>query len=129
MTKRDRDEDLIKTSGHGGGDYLTARMFLDCIKEGRQPEHPFDIYSATVMSSVAILGHRSVMTGGVPYDIPDLRKEEDRAKFENDRLTPFIGGDGSKPDYPCCSRPDYKADPEQFDLYLKDLERLFGEDK
>lgn len=125
----DKDEELIKTSGHGGGDYLTARMFLDCIKEGRQPEHPFDIYSATVMSSVAILGHRSVMNGGVPYDIPDLRKEEDRAKFENDRLTPFIGGDGSKPDYPCCSRPDYKADPEQFDLYLKDLERLFGEDK
>ena len=103
-------------------------MFLECIKEGRQPEHPFDIYSATVMSSVAILGHRSVMNGGVPYDIPDFRKEEDRVKFENDRLSPFIG-EGGEPSYPCCSRPDYRVNPKQFDLYLKDLERLFGEEK
>ncbi len=125
----DKDEELIKTSGHGGGDYLTARMFLDCIKEGKQPEHPFDIYSATVMSSVAILGHRSVMEGGIPYDIPDLRKEEDRKKFENDRLTPFIGEDGSKPNYPCCSRPDYELDQKQFELYLDSIKEVYPEKK
>ncbi len=125
----DKDEELIKTSGHGGGDYLTARMFLDCIKEDRQPEHPFDIYSATVMSSVAILGHRSIMDGGVPYDIPDFRNEADRKKFENDRLTPFIGSDGSQPNYPCCSHPDYELDPKQFELYLDSIKEVYPEKK
>ena len=28
----DRDEDLIEGSGHGGADYIVARMFLECIK-------------------------------------------------------------------------------------------------
>jgi predicted dehydrogenase len=103
----DKDEELIKASGHGGGDYLTLRMFIECIKEGKQPEHPFDIYSAVAMSSVAILGHRSLLEGGVPYDIPDFHNEEDRKKYENDRLTPFFGPDGSKPTIPCCSVAKY----------------------
>ena len=113
----DRDEELIKTSGHGGGDYLTARMFLDCIREGKQPEHPFNIYSATVMSSVAILSHRSMLEGGIPYDIPDFRKEEDRIKYENDRATPFCKADGSRGDLPVCSHPDFAPTEKQIQLY------------
>jgi len=97
----DKDEEIIKKSGHGGGDYLTVRMFLDCVKQGKQPPHPFDIYSATAMSSVAILGHRSVLEGGKVYDIPDFRKEEDKKIHENDYLTPFWGDDGSAPTLPC----------------------------
>ena len=54
----DADEDAILKSGHGGSDYLTARMFLDCIREGHQPEHPFHVHSAVAMSSTAILAHR-----------------------------------------------------------------------
>ena len=117
----DKDEELIKSSGHGGGDYITARMFLECIEEGRQPEHPFDIYSAVTMSSVAILAHRSVMEGNVPFDIPDFRTEEARAQYENDRLTPCWGTDGSAPNYPSCSHPDYHPTEEQLALYRKDL--------
>ena len=101
----DKDEELIVKSGHGGGDYLTARMFLDCIREGKQPEHPFDIHSAIAMSSVAILAHRSMLEGGKPYDIPDFTKPEDCALYENDRLTPYYGTDGATPSLPCCSIP------------------------
>lgn len=119
----DKDEELIKTSGHGGGDYLTARMFVECLKEGKQPPHPFDIYSATVMSSVAILGHRSVLEGGKAYDIPDFRKEEDRKLYENDYLTPFWGDDGSEPTLPCCSNPDYKPTERQMELYFEELKK------
>lgn len=118
----DKDEALIKKSGHGGGDYLTVRMFLDCIREGKQPEHPFDIYSAINMSSVAILSHRSVLEGGMPYDIPDFHLEENRVKYENDRLSPFWGQDGSAPTLPCCSHPYFKPTEEQlkgFDELLK----------
>ena len=111
------DEELIKSSGHGGGDYLTARYFVDCIREGRQPEHPFDIHSAVNMSSVAILAHRSALDGGKAYDIPDFHLEGDRAKWENDRLSPFYGSDGSAPTLPACSHTDYKPTDKQLELY------------
>lgn len=117
----DKDEELIEKSGHGGGDYLTVRMFLDCIKEGHQPEHPFDIYSAMAMSSVAILGHRSALEGGTPYDIPDFHTEEARKQYENDRLTPFYGTDGSEPTLPCSSFPDFKPTEKQLELYNEAL--------
>ena len=112
----DTDEELIKKSGHGGGDYLTARYFVECIREGKQPEHPFDVYSAIAMSSTAILGHRSMLEGGVPYDIPDMRNEDDRKKHENDRQSPFYGTDGTKPNIPCCSHPDFKPTEKQIAL-------------
>ena len=112
----DKDEAIIKQSGHGGGDYLTARTFIECVMEGKQPEHPFDVYSAVAMSSVAILGHRSMLEGGMPYDIPDFRREEDCKKYENDRLTPFVI-DGNEPTIPCCSHTDYRPSDEQIDAF------------
>ena len=117
----DPDEEIFKTSGHGGGDYLTARVFLDCIKKGKQPEHPFDIYSAINMSSVAILAHRSMLEGGKPYNIPDFTKEEDCKLYENDRLSPFYGVDGSDPVIPCCSHTDFKPTEKQIENYKKVL--------
>ena len=119
----DKDEELIVQSGHGGGDYLTARMFIECIEKGKQPEAPFDVYSATVMASVAILGHRSVLEGGKPYEVPDFRCEEWRVKYENDTASPFPGlEDGSAPTVPCCSHTDYKASEEQIKNYRDALE-------
>lgn len=102
----DKDAELIKKAGHGGGDFIVAKEFLNCIRENKK--HPFDVYFATTMASVAILGHRSVLNGGMPYDIPDFSKEEDRVKYENDTETPFWGVDGSAPTIPCCSNPDYR---------------------
>ncbi|MBQ2968587.1 MAG: Gfo/Idh/MocA family oxidoreductase [Clostridia bacterium] len=113
----DKDEELIKSSGHGGSDYVTARMFLECIEAGKQPEHPFDIYSAVNMSSVAILAHRSVLEGGTPYDIPDFREETWCKMYENDRLSPFYGTDGTEPSIPCCTHPAFKPTEEQVHLF------------
>ncbi|MBR6531599.1 MAG: Gfo/Idh/MocA family oxidoreductase [Clostridia bacterium] len=118
----DGDEELIENAGHGGGDFIVARMFLDCLRENRQPEHPYDIYSAVTMSGVAILGHRSLLGGGQPYDIPDFRNEEIRKQYENDCDTPFFGSDGSRPTVPCCSKTDYAPSEEQFENYKKVLE-------
>ena len=118
----DPDEELIKKSGHGGADYLTARYFLECIERGTQPEHPFDLHSAVAMSSVAILAHRSMLEGGTPYDIPDFDREEDCLRWENDFASPFPGKDGTPPTLPCNSDPDYSPSEEQMALYLKSLE-------
>ncbi|MBQ2826562.1 MAG: hypothetical protein IJF13_05010, partial [Clostridia bacterium] len=51
------------------------------------------------------------------YDIPDFHLEEDRAKWENDRLSPFYGSDGSAPTLPACSHTDYKPTDKQLELY------------
>ena len=121
--KIDKDAELIKKTGHGGADYIIARYFLDLIKEGRQPEHPYDVYSATAMASVSILSHRSMLEGGKPYDIPDFRKEEDRKRYENDRLSPYYLSDGTPPSLPCCSHPDYSPTEQQ----LQKFKELIGE--
>ncbi|MBQ2876457.1 MAG: Gfo/Idh/MocA family oxidoreductase [Clostridia bacterium] len=113
----DPDEHLIWQGGHGGGDFITSRTFVNAVLEGKQPPHPYDIHSAVTMSSVAILAHRSALEGGMPYDIPDFHKEEDRKKYENDHLSPFWGKNGEPPTLPCCSNPDYKPTEKQLELY------------
>ena len=121
---KDPDAELIKRTGHGGSDYVIARYFLDCIRENRQPDAPYDVYSATTMASVAILSHRSMLENGKPYDIPDFRREEDRREYENDRLSPYFGTDGTPPSLPCCSHTDYAPTPSQ----LAKFKALIGEE-
>jgi len=117
----DKDIELIKKAGHGGGDFYIIREFLNCIKEDKAPI--FDVYFATRMASVAILGHRSLLEFGVPYDIPDFRKKEDRDKYRDDTLSPFHYSDGREPTMPCCSRPDYKPSEEQIKHFKDFLKR------
>ena len=111
-----------QASGHGGADFLTARLFVDCIRTGKQPEHPFDIYSAVNMSSVAILAHRSVLNGGKTYDIPNFKDEAERAQYENDYESPFYCSDGRVPTIPCCSNPTYKPTETQLRLFEEMLD-------
>lgn len=106
----DPDEERIRASGHGGSDFLTARTFVECIKQGKMPEYPFDVYGGVTMSSVAILAHRSILEGGKPFDIPDFRNEQDRKLYENDHSTPFYATDGARPTIPCSSKPDFTVD-------------------
>lgn len=118
----DVDEDkVVGLGGHGGADYFTVRYFINCIKENRQPEFPFDLKTAVNMSSVAILAHRSVLEEGKVFDIPDFEKEEDRKLYMNDFSSPFYSTDGKKPSMPCCSNKDYKAKESQIDEYIKAL--------
>lgn len=113
----DPDADKIDQAGHGGGDYLVIRNFFNCIRTGEKTD--FDVYFATTTASVAILAHRSVMSGGMPMDIPDFRLEEDRIKFENDYDTPFPDLEGNGATLPCCSRPDYLPSESQLERYRK----------
>ena len=91
------------------------------MEEGRQPEFPFDYKSAIAMSSVAILAHRSMLEGGRPYDIPDCEVAEDRARYENDYLSPFFSANGDAPTLPCCSHTDFAPTEEQVKLFKKQV--------
>ncbi|MBP3301102.1 MAG: Gfo/Idh/MocA family oxidoreductase [Clostridia bacterium] len=112
-----KDEALIEKEGHGGGDFLVIQEFLNCILEDKKP--PFDVYFATRMSAVAILAHRSLLELGMPYDIPDFRKEEDRVKWESDFLTPFYGPNGEAPTLRCSSHADFTPPEGPMKAYLE----------
>ena len=118
----EEDKEIAEKMGHAGGDFFVIRAFLETIRGER--ENPFDVYFATTLASVGILAHRSQLEQGVPYDIPDFRKEEDRIKWENDRLTPFWDGD-TPPSVPCCSRPDYRPDGEAVEWFRKTWSKLY----
>ena len=113
------DVELIKKAGHGGGDFCVIREFFRCIREQKKP--PFDEYFSTRMASVAILGHRSQMAMGVPFDIPDFRFKTDRDRYREDNLSPFYYSDGTEPSYPCCSRPDFQPSQQQIENFNKFL--------
>ena len=118
----DKDAKLIEKAGHGGGDFCVIREFLSCIRENRQPM--FDVHFATTMASVGILGHRSMLEKGVPYDIPDFHKEEDRAKYENDTLSPFWGTDGGAPTIRATSHPEFQITQEEMDAYDRKMAKI-----
>lgn len=111
----DKDAELIKKAGHGGGDFCVIREFFNCIAEDRQPD--FDVYFATRLASVAILGCRSMLQLGTPYDIPDFKKKEDREKWKDDTLSPFYYTDGKEPTLPCCSNSDYLPSQQQIENF------------
>ena len=67
------------------------KEFIDAVREGKNNE--LDVYRATAMSAVAILGWRSVLAGSKRFAIPDFKKESARVKWENDHLTPFPSAD------------------------------------
>ena len=75
--------------------------------------HPMD---------AVFLAHRSLLEEGVPYDIPDFRKEEDRIQWENDRETPFYDSFGGEPTLSCSSDPSYHPTEKQMNAYKKLLE-------
>ncbi|MBQ9080345.1 MAG: Gfo/Idh/MocA family oxidoreductase [Clostridia bacterium] len=114
------EREAIEKAGHGGGDYFVIKEFFNCIRECRRPV--FDEYFATTAASVGILSHRSLLERGVPYDIPDFHREEDRKKYENDTISPFYGSDGTEPTIPCCSHPGYMASQEEIDYYNSIIE-------
>ena len=119
----DPDRALIERSSHGGGDFIVIREFLSCVREGRRPQ--FDVYFATTCASVAILAHRSILSGNTAYDIPDFRREEDRRRYENDFATPFYGSDGSEPTIRPSARED-AANPRKIEGYAKAIRAILG---
>ena len=94
--------ELAKNAGHGGGDFFVVYHFIKCLKTDAKPY--FDVYKSVAISEMAIMGWRSALSGGVRFSIPDLRKESERKKWENDFFSPFPDSEtGEGPTMPCCS--------------------------
>jgi predicted dehydrogenase len=79
--------ELAEKAGHGGGDFWTSYDFANAIRQGQPPY--LDVYRATAMSAVSILGWRSCLEDGRPYAIPNFHNPADRQAFREDRWSPF----------------------------------------
>lgn len=91
-----------KEQGHAGSDFYPTHFFIEKIL-GREEglKYSIDVYQAVDMALCGIMGYRSILAGGQPMDIPDLRLPDVRDKFRNDTActTPNVAGDQLLPVY------------------------------
>ena len=67
------------------GDYAAFGYFIGSIlgdEEGKK--YSIDIYEALDMALPGLLAYRSIVDGGKPYEVPDLRDKVVRDKYRND---------------------------------------------
>ncbi|MHC1693811.1 MAG: Gfo/Idh/MocA family protein [Eubacteriales bacterium] len=113
--------ELADKAGHGGGDFWVVHNFVESIKNGTQPY--FDVYRAAAVSTVGLMGWRSVLNGGAPVKLPDFRSEESRKLFENDHY--FVNPFADMPEefrLPNSSTPGVHPKPEDLEQAYKDWE-------
>lgn len=87
-------------SGHGGSDYYIMHNLVEKLRGNRNADI-VDVYEALDMFLPGMFAYFSVLAGGVPMDIPDLRDPAQREKWRNDtRCTdPEVAGDQLIPSY------------------------------
>ena len=80
--------------GHGGSDFYSMYFFIQRIL-GDETADTIDVYEALDMFLPGLLGYRSILAGGVPVQIPNLRNKEERDAWRNDTACtdPSTAGD------------------------------------
>lgn len=73
----------IEGFGHGGSDYYTMYNFIEKVF-GNTDADTIDVYEALDMFLPGMFAYRSILSGGTPVEIPDLRDKSVRDKWRND---------------------------------------------
>jgi len=76
-------KELAKSFGHGGSDFFTMYHFVEKIR-GNPDADIIDVYEAADMFLPGLFGYFSVLAGGIPMEIPNLRDPAERDKWRND---------------------------------------------
>ena len=79
---REHDEKCA-SFGHGGSDFYSMWHFIEKIKENPEADI-IDVYEAMDMFLPGMFAYRSILAGGIPMEIPNLRNKEEREKWKND---------------------------------------------
>lgn len=75
-----------QASGHGGADEYMIDALMPALLQGGPL--PIDVYMALDMTLPGIIAHRSALHGGAPLEVPDMRDEAVRSRYENDHESP-----------------------------------------
>ena len=118
LTPKDALADKAAGFGHNDSDYYTMHWFIEAVKGNPDADY-IDVYEALDMALPGILAYRSILDGGVPEDIPDMRDEKARklAKLDDKRVVV---------DYPSYSRGKITVEDavyERLKSILKNKER------
>jgi len=102
--------------GHGGSDYYCMDEFVKKIM-GEEAD-TIDVYEAMDMFLPGLFAYRSILNGGVPMQIPNLRNREEREAFRHDNACtdPAVAGDQLIPTF---SKGDPEIPDEVYDRMLK----------
>lgn len=86
--------EVCKNYGHGGSDYYCFYNAADYIL-GNKNADIIDLYEALDMWMCGFFGYISVLSGGIPMEIPDMHDPKVREQFRNDnRCTdPKVAGE------------------------------------
>lgn len=81
---RDRHSAVAKQSGHLGCDFYCLWNAVECVL-GNAEADAIDVYEAMDMFLPGLFAHFSLLDGGRPQRIPDLREAAARAAYREDR--------------------------------------------
>ncbi|MBQ8016298.1 MAG: GNAT family N-acetyltransferase, partial [Clostridia bacterium] len=122
VSTRDTFSRLADNSGHGGSDFYVMHNVVEALR-GVDTADVIDVYEAMDMFLPGMFAYRSVLQGGIPLDVPNLRNPEEREKWRNDTecTSPDVAGDMLVPSYS-------KGNPDVPDELYKDIEKKFNEE-
>ena len=80
---RHAPEGEVAGFGHGGSDFFSMYYFIKRIL-GDADADTIDVYEALDMFLPGLFAYRSVMAGGIPLEIPNLRDKAERDKWRSD---------------------------------------------
>ncbi len=80
--------------GHGGSDFYSMYHFIERIL-GNENADTIDVYEALDMFLPGMFAYRSILKGGIPMEIPNLRDKSVRDLWRNDTActSPDVAGD------------------------------------
>ena len=90
-------------STHGGSDFYATHLFIEKILGREEGVHySIDVYRAVDMGICGILAYRSILAGGAPVKVPNLRNPEERDAYRADIACtdPKVAGDQLLPCLP-----------------------------
>lgn len=84
----------VEGFGHGGSDYYSMYNFVEAVRGNKQADI-IDVYEAMDMYLPGMFAYRSILNGGSPAEIPNLRDKSVREEWRNDTActVPEAAGD------------------------------------
>ena len=76
-------DDSGKNFGHGGSDFYSMYHFIEKLR-GNQAADTIDVYEALDMFLPGLFAYRSILKGGIPMEIPNLRDRDVRDRYRSD---------------------------------------------